>query len=81
MKKGFLFGGPKFSIVSNSQTAKTDSEKAKTDSAKPDAKRQTDSIPLIKPKTQEKDFGLQLDEVQKAMESTKGFLQDKGTTC
>lgn len=81
MKKGFLFGGSKSSSASNSGKAKTDSGKAKTDIAKSDSNSQADSIPLIKPKTQEKDSGLKLDEVQQAMESTKGFLQDKGTEC
>lgn len=74
MKKGFLFGGPKSGSSSSSQKTKTNTVKSEED-------RQADSIPLIKPKMQEKDSGLKLDEVQQAMESTKGFLQDKGTEC
>ncbi|KAK7108391.1 uncharacterized protein [Littorina saxatilis] len=75
LKKGFLFGGSSKSSGA-SQKSKADSQKGKTDSVQSD-KNQADSIPFIKPKEQEKDSGLKLDEVQQAMESTKGFLQDK----
>ncbi|XP_076445689.1 uncharacterized protein LOC143283369 [Babylonia areolata] len=77
MKKGFLFGGSKSSGVSGKQQTKTGSGKSKTKSGSGDPSSPPDSIPFIQPKTQEKNSGLKLDEVQEAMESTKGFLQDK----
>ncbi|KAK7485196.1 hypothetical protein BaRGS_00023606 [Batillaria attramentaria] len=76
MKKGFLFGSPKANSSSNSksQTSETKPERSKPSDA---SGQSTESIPFIKPKSEEKDSSLKLTEVQEAMESASGLLKDK----
>lgn len=75
MKKGFLFGGPKSNTGAKSKSdTKTETSQAKGASS---CGSQTESIPFIKAKAGDEESSLKLTEVQEAMQSAQGFLQDK----
>ncbi|KAL8559512.1 hypothetical protein ACOMHN_037176 [Nucella lapillus] len=77
MRKGFLFGGSKPSGAVSGKQQTTFGSKAADSGGKGEGHSQAESIPFVQARPEDKNASLKLDGVQKAMESTKGFLQDK----